>query len=379
MTLMTRDRKDSPTLFLAFELSGSKWRLGFARELGAPPRIRTVEARDLKAVKTEVAEAKRRLGLGEKCAVMSCYEAGRDGFWLHRWLVSEGIDNLVVDPASIEVERRKRKRKTDRIDLVKLMNRLIRHAWGEKVWSVARIPSEEDEDARRIERERERLVHERVQHQARIRGLLETQGIQPEKVNRSIFQLGRVADGAALPKHLRGELERELERLELIGRQIKAVERALKEVVAGSTTVAEVTRQLTRVRGVGMVGAHVLGFEFFGWRQFNNGREVGALAGLTGTPHNSGSMEHEQGISKAGNHRVRGVMTELAWLWLRYQPGSALSQWYQLRFGSGPGRLRRIGIVALARKLLVALWRFVAQGVVPEGAVVREEGNPAPA
>jgi transposase len=373
MTLMTRELKDNPMLFLAFELSAGKWKLGFARELGAPPRVRTVEAGDLKAVRAELAEAKRRLGLADDCVVMSCYEAGRDGFWLHRWLVAEGIDNLVVDPASIEVERRRRKRKTDRIDLLKLMNRLIRHAWGEKVWSVARVPSEEDEDVRRIERERERLVHERVQHQARIRALLQTQGVRPQKLNRNILELRRADDGAPLPKHLRAELDRELERLALIGRQIKAVEKDLQAVMLGPSPAAEVTRQLSRVRGIGMVGAQVLGFEFFGWRKFNNGREVGALAGLTGTPHNSGSMEHEQGISKAGNHRVRGVMTELGWLWLRYQPGSALSQWYQMRFGSGPGRLRRIGIVALARRLLVALWRFVAQGVIPEGAIVREE------
>lgn len=379
MTLMTRTGQVTPTLFLAFELSGGKWKLGFARELGAPPRIRNIEARDLGALRFEVMEAKRHLGLPDACPVSSCYEAGRDGFWLHRWLLTQGIDNVVVDPASIEVERRRRKRKTDRIDVIKLLNRLIRQGWGERVWSVCRIPSEEDEDARRIHRERERLIGERGQHQSRIRALLSTQGIEADKVNRTVLELRRVADGSPLPKHLQGELKRELERLEVLHKQIKAVEAEMKAVKLGETNVAVTTRQLAQLKGIGMVGAQVLGFEFFGWRRFNNRREVGQLAGLTGTPFNSGSMEREQGISKAGNRRVRAVMDELAWGWLRFQPGSSLSQWYEQRFGSGPGRLRRIGIVALARKLLVALWRFAAQGVVPEGAVLRDEKKPAAA
>jgi transposase len=377
MTLMTRTGQSTPTLFLAFELSAGKWKLAFARELGAPPRIRNIEAGDLGALRLEIVEAKRHLGLPCECPVSSCYEAGRDGFWLHRWLVTQGIENVVVDPASIEVERRRRKRKTDRIDVVKLLNRLIRHGWGERVWSVVRIPSEEDEDARRIHRERERLIRERGQHQSRIRGLLSTQGIRADKVNRTVLELLRLADGSPLPKHLHAELKRELERLEVLHKQIKAVEAEMKQATLGETTMAVTTRQLAQLKGIGMVGAQVLGFEFFGWRRFNNGREVGALAGLTGTPFNSGSMEHEQGISKAGNRRVRAVMDELAWGWLRFQPASALSQWYERRFGSGPSRLRRIGIVALARKLLVAIWRFVAQGVVPEGALLRSERKAA--
>jgi transposase len=377
MTLMTRNGQDIATLFVAIELSATKWKIAFARELGAPPRIRTIEARDLKAFQTEVVEAKRHLSLPEACAVMSCYEAGRDGFWLHRWLVAQEITNVVVDPASIEVERRRRKRKTDRIDVIKLMNRLIRHAWGERVWSVVRVPSEQDEDARRIHRERERLVKERSQHQTRIRALLSTHGICADRLNRSVLELRTVSDGSPLPKHMREELQRELERMEVLHRQIKAVEAAIKEVTAGASAIATTTRQLARVKGIGLVGAQVLGFEFFGWRSFNNRREVGALAGLTGTPFNSGSMEHEQGISKAGNRRVRAVMGELAWGWLRHQPQSALSKWYERRFANGPARLRRTGIVALARRILVALWRFVAQGVIPEGATLREEKSMA--
>jgi transposase len=302
---------------------------------------------------------------------MSCYEAGRDGFWLHRWLLTQGIVNLVVDPASIEVERRRRKRKTDRIDLLKLLNRLVRHAWGEKVWRVVHVPSEQDEDGRRLHRERGRLVCERGQHLARIRALLATQGLCPGKVDAALFEHSRRWDGARLPEQLRRELGREFERLKLIQAQIKAVEAEVTKAADEATPAAEAVRQLRRLKAIGMVGAQILGHEFFGWRKFTNGRQVGALAGLTGTPHQSGSMDHEQGISKAGNHRIRGVMCELAWLWLRYQPDSALSQWYLRRFGTGPSRLRRIGIVALARKLLVALWRFVDQGVVPEGAALR--------
>lgn len=370
---MTRTERDDSTvrLFVAFELSASKWKLAFSRELAAAPRIRDVVAGDLEAVKREIAEAKERLGLQPDTPVMSCYEAGRDGFWLHRWLLREGIENLVIDPASIEVERRRRKRKTDRIDATKLLVRLVRHAWGEKVWSVVRVPTEEDEDRRRLHRERERLVHECVQHQARIRSLLATQGIRPDAIVPEALDQIRPSDQASLPPHLRRELEREVDRLSLIRRQIKAVEVEIKDLMKDGTPVAEKTRQLARVKGIGLVGAQVLTLEFFGWREFRNGRQVGALAGLTGTPHQSGTLDHEQGISKAGNSRIRALMTELAWGWLRFQPASTLSRWFQARFGGGSGRMRRVGIVALARKLLVALWRFVDQGVIPEGAMIR--------
>lgn len=371
MTPMTRNGEDTSTLYVAFELSAGKWKLAFARELGAPPRIRTVEAGALTAVKDEIEAAKRHLGLPEKSAVMTCYEAGRDGFWLHRWLVAQGFESLVVDPASIEVERRHRKRKTDRIDAIKLITRLIRHAWGERVWKVVRVPTEKEEDGRRLHRERERLVCERGQHQARIRALLATQGIRSLKVEDKALELRRHWDGAPIPGQLRHELAREMERLKVIRAQIKVVEKEIRVGADSSSAAAQATQQLRQLKSIGLVGAQILGYEFFGWRKFTNGRQVGALAGLTGTPHQSGSMSHEQGISKAGNRRVRAVMCELSWVWLRYQPDSALTQWYRARFGTGPGRLRRIGIVALARKLLVALWRFVDQGVVPEGAILR--------
>lgn len=371
MLLMTRTAENSTsTLFVAFELSEGRWKLAFARELGAPARLRSVTSRDLAAVEDEISKAKERLGLAPQCPVMTCYEAGRDGFWLHRWLVARGITNVVVDPASIEVDRRQRRRKTDRIDAVKLLVRLMRHALGERVWSVVRVPSETDEDARRLHRERDRLVRERTQHRARVQALLATQGVRVKRLDATVLQLHRRSDGAALPPHLRAEICRELERMAVIDRQLKEVKREIQQEVESDSVGAVVARKLQSLAAIGMVGAQVLGYEFFSWRRFQNARQVGALSGLTGTPHSSGSVEREQGISKAGNRRVRAVMTELAWCWLKYQPKSALSQWFSARFGSGPGRLRRIGIVALARKLLVALWRYVDQGVVPEGAVI---------
>jgi transposase len=379
MTMMTRVAKNSPKvpvqlerrLHVAFELSSKQWKLVMGTELGSPPRIRTVPARDLVRVMEEIAEGKRRFGLPADAPVDSCYEAGRDGFWLHRYLVAQRINNFVVDPASIEVDRRRRRRKTDRIDGIKLWTRLIRQSWGEKVWSVVRVPSEEDEDRRRAHRERERLVHERVRHQGRIRGLLAAVGVHPKALDEAVLNLFRPGgEGRPLPRHLHAELKREFERMEMVTRHIDAVETEFKEMAKEGTPTAQKVAQLRQLKAVGLVTSQVLGYEFFGWRTFRNGGEVGALAGLTGTPYDSGELNREQGISKAGNSRVRAVMTELAWNWLRYQANSALAHWFATRFGDGPARLRRIGIVALARKLLVALWRFVEHGQVPEGAIL---------
>jgi transposase len=367
---MTRTLQNSATLYVAFELSAKKWKLAFTCELGARPRIRNVEGGDFAAVRQEIEAAKRHLGVAN-AKVVSCYEAGRDGFHLHRWLSREGVDNLVVDPASVEVERRRRKRKTDRIDVIKLLNRLVRHAWGEKVWSVVNVPSEQAEDERRVHRERERLIKERTQHLTRIKALLATRGLRPDKLTESALEQLRDWAGAALPEHLRRELTRELARLHLLTTQIRDVEREFTNLLNQDTPAAQATKALKRVKSVGMVAAQVLAYEFFGWRQFANRRQVGALAGMTGTPFTSGQLDHEQGISKAGNRRVRSIMTEVAWTWLRYQRTSALSRWYQDKYAGGNKRQRRTGIVALARKLLVALWRFVDQDVVPEGAILR--------
>jgi len=368
MTPTTRDMNGSKELFVALELASKSWKLAFAKDLAAP-RVRSICAGDMVAFETEVKAGKTRLGLAPDAPVRCCYEAGRDGFWLHRWLIGHGYENIVVDPASIEVDRRQRKRKTDRLDAIKLVSRLARHHWGEKVWSVVRVPTPEMEDRRRSVRERERLVRERTQHQARLRGLLATQGMRVERLRDAPGAI-RVCDGYPLPARLGEEVRRELERLELVARQLAEVEKGLAQEVASSDVVGERTQRLARLKSVGLVASSVLGLEFL-WRDFSNRREVAAAVGLTGTPHQSGEMSHEQGVSKAGNRRVRAVIIEIAWVWLRYQPDSGLSRWFQARFGSAQGRMRRIGIVALARRLVIALWRFATQGIIPDGAVLK--------
>jgi transposase len=368
---MTRatDGTSKIMLYVAFELSGSKWKLAFQRELGAP-RIRTIDARDLPAVVKEIGLAKVKFKLPSDVTVVACYEAGQDGFWLQRWLEKEGIQALVVDPASLEVSRRERRRKTDRLDATKLLFCLIRHFAGEKVWSVVVVPTEDQEDARRLHRERSRLVKERGQHRSRIRGLLAGQGIALERLPGNAAELRRPCDGSPLAEHLQAEIQRELERLDLVEQQFKAVERSMAEEARVEGPVAEKARRLASLKGVGLTGAHVLVREL-GWRDFRNRRQLAAAVGLTGTPYQSGDVSRDQGLSKAGNKRVRTLMVELGWTWVRYQPDSVLSRWFKERFALGGGRARRVGIVALARKLLIALWRFAETGVVPEGAAFK--------
>jgi len=357
-------------LYMALELSGSKWRVAF----GADGRARqvTVAAGDLSGLLEQIERAKQKLGVDAGARVRSCYEAGRDGFWLHRALCAQGIENLVVDAASIEVSRRARRVKTDRVDAQKLLAQLERYCRGERrALRVVRVPSVQAEDARRIHRERERLLKERGMHGSRIRALLIAQGVELELKGDFAERLRavRLWDEHALGAGLRAELEREWQRLEQVQKQLKALEaeqRAEFEQVAQSSE--GLMQRLSLLQGIGMRSAWVLTRELFGWRQFANRRELAGCVGLTPTPYNSGGSEREQGISKAGNRRVRALLIELSWLWLRYQPDSALSAWYRQRFGGGGARARRIGIVALARRLLIALWRYLEQGLIPEGA-----------
>lgn len=353
------------TLYMALELGGSTWKLGFQSGPGSP-RIRTIPAGDVPQLEAEIGKAKRRLKLPESAAVMSCYEAGRDGFWIHRMLERIDVRNVVVDPASIEVERRKRKRKTDRLDVSKLVARLVRYGGGEaRVWSTVRVPTEEQEDGRRLHRERERLLKERKQHVSRIQSLLATQGPAGKKVQRDEW---RRWDGTALPPDLRSELEREQARLDLVREQLKAVDAERTDrLETRNTPQAEQVGLLASLRGIGRTSAWYLVMEVFGWRRYQNRRTAGSLAGLTGTPFDSGGSQREQGISKAGSRRIRSLLVELAWLWLRYQPQSNLSRWYQERW-AGSARTRRVGIVAMARRLFVDLWRLAELGVVPPGA-----------
>ncbi len=361
-----------PTLYLAFELSNKKWKLGFTTGLGQNPRERAIDAGDLQALEEEIRRAKQRFDLPQDARVLSCYEAGRDGFWLHRYLVTEGIENLVVDAASIEVPRRKRRAKTDRLDLGKLLRMLIRFDWGEeKVWSVVHVPSVEAEDWRHLHRELSALRGERTRYSNRIKGLLVGQGVRVPVDADFLEQLDlvRLWDGSCIPQGLRARLEYEFWRLQFTEQQIKALEgRRRKLIRTADDSCVEMVRRLLRLRGIGENSAWLLVMEFFAWRQFRNRRQVGALAGLTPTPHQSGDDEQERGISKSGNVPVRAMIIEIAWGWLRFQPDSQLSHWYQERFGRGSKRLRKIGIVALARKLLIALWRYLEFGEIPAGA-----------
>jgi len=359
----------SPVLYVAFELSWGTWKLAFSVGPGRPPRIRSIPARCHSVVMSEISKAKLRFGLPQDAKVVSCYEAGRDGFWLHRQLTHEGIENLVVDSASIEVSRRKRRAKSDRLDGVKLVSMLIRWHHGERnVWSVVRVPTNSDEHRELIE-----LKTDRTELLNRIKGLMAGLGLSvviDAKLPARLAKL-RQWDGAEVPPGLKGRILRQFERLQLVVRHIRELEaQRAREIREDPSAQGEQIRRLMTLRGIGANGSWLLVREFFGWRQIRNRRELASLAGLTPTPYNSGESQHEQGISKAGNRRVRWMMVQLAWGWLRYQPKSKLSRWYQRRFGQGNSRVRKIGIVALARKLLIALWKYLETGDVPAGAEV---------
>ncbi len=372
-TTQTETQAAGQTLYMALELSNRKWKLGFSD--GSKWRQRTITAGDQTAVLAEIAVAKEKFGLGEDGPGRSCYEAGRDGFWLHRWLCSVGIANDVVDSASIEVKRRARQVKTDRVDVEKLVGLLLRYHGGErKALSIVHVPSVTEEDDRRLHRERGRLLKERTQHNNRLLGLLVAQGIRLKVTADFATHLAQVRlwDGRELPADLKAELLREWERYQMVNEQGLALEALQRERVAEASGEAlAFVAQLMQLRGVGWQSAWNLVMEFFGWRTFANRREVAALAGLTPTPYDSGDRQREQGISKAGNRRVRAVMIELAWFWVRYQPQSDLSQWFARRYATGGPRMRRIGIVALARKLLIALWRYLETDLVPAGAILK--------
>jgi len=364
-------------LYLAFELGSPNWILGFSVGLAQKPRRRAIPARDLEALQKEIVAAKKRFHLQEDARVLSCYEAGRDGFWLHRHLVSVGVDNAIVDSASIEVNRRRRRAKTDRMDAEKLLRMLIRfHLHGEKkIWSVVRVPSVEEEDRRQLHRERQALKKEKDRTMNRIRGLLATHGIKvkprTELTPDGLAQI-RTYSGAGLPERVRNRIQREWEHVVFLKNQLAAVEKERRtELRQGKEPDVEKIKALRRFKGIGDVGSWVMVREFFGWREFRNRKEVGSLAGLAATPFHSGEGKKEQGISKAGNRHIRAIAIELGWTWIQFQPRSALTQWFMKRFAKGGTRSRKVGIVALARRLLIALWRFLEAGVIPEGAELK--------
>ena len=364
----------------AIELSKQSWVIGFNTPLSEKVSRRTLSGCDWKGLLELIEDVRARVSreMGRAVAVMSCYEAGYDGFWLHRQLEAHGVRNYVIDPASLQVDRRARRVKTDRIDAERLLRSLMAYLRGEpKVWSVVRVPSVAEEDARRLHRERDRLVLERVQHVNRIKGLCALHGIydyhplRPQATAR-LEQL-RTAQGGELPPRLKSEIKRELHRLELVVEMIATLEAerdAIVEDEAPTHLNAEKIQNLHKLKAIGPEFAAVLVGEIF-HRSFDNRRQLASYVGVTPSPFQSGSRAHEGGISKAGNRKGRTTGIELAWLWLRYQPDTDLSIWFRARVGIMKGRIRRIAIVALARKLLVALWRYLETGLVPRGAVLK--------
>jgi transposase len=358
-------------LYMAFELGEKNWKLALSDGARAPSRY-TVTAGDTAALLECIAKAKARCELAQEAKVHSCYEAGRDGFWLHRWLIAQGIDNIVVDSSSIEVNRRARRAKTDRLDGDKLLAMLIRYDAGERrMWSVVRVPTPEAEDARRAHRELGRLGKERTAHINRIRSLLVLQNLRVKYVGGRLWQRWWARYAGELLPGVRAEIERESERLSLVRAQIRTIEAQQRQAVAAEPRVA----RLAQLGAIGVGSGWVLVKEVFGWRRFRNRREVAGCLGLAPSPYASGKSETEQGISKAGNRRARALMVELAWCWLRYQPKSGLSTWFTRRFASGGKRMRRIGIVALARRLAIALWRYLEDGLIPDGAKLKNPSD----
>jgi transposase len=365
--------KPGQTLYVAFELGWGKWRLASGTAMGDNARQRNLKARCLTEVLGEIAKAKIKFGLVPDAPVVCCYEAGRDGHWLCRFLMANGVICHEVDSSSIEVNRRKRRAKTDRLDAEQLLRMLIRYENGErKVWRVVNVPSLEDETRRHAHRELEDWKDQRRQHSNRIKGLLATVGQDvevDEKFSERLEQL-RNWDGSGLREELTERLLRQFEGWQFADRQVKDLENERRREIRGGTAPwLKDVRKLLTLKGIGANSAWLFVAEVFGWRKIRTGKEIGSLAGLTPTPYTSGHSAHEQGISKAGNRRLRGMAVEIAWCWLQYQPQSGLSQWFLKRFGHG-ARLRKIGIVALARKLLVALWKYLERGEVPPGATL---------
>ncbi len=361
-------------LYMAMELSNSKWQLGFGN--GTKLRRKSIAARDRKCLLEEVALAKAKLQLPAEAQVVCCFEAGRDGHWIHRWLESEGFEVLEVDSSSIETTRRRKHVKTDRVDVEKLLDLLIRHyCFGlRKAFRVVRVPSVAAEAGQRLHREDEHLLKQRTRISNRIKALLVTQGVAEFRLGKGFedrLDRLRLWNGESLTAELKRELLRLYAQYVLFDGQLRELQQAYAEELLAQTPVAEYRRRLERLKSLGPKTSRLLSAEVFAWRCFDNTKQVGAFAGLTPTPSQSGDSHTEQGISKAGNRRVRRTMIELAWLWLRWQPDSALSQWFNQRWAHGGKRQRRVGIVALARKLLIALWRYVEHGVIPEGAVLK--------
>lgn len=374
---------DDHALTVSFELAAKHWKIALQDGLHLRPSVHTVKTEDaaerLDEAVALIESTREQWQLPASCRVVVLYEAGQDGFWISRALQERGYEAVVVDPASIPVERQARRAKTDRLDAIRLLSCLRGWLRGERDrLHVVRVPAPEAEEMRHLVRERGQLQKEIGQHRDRICKLLRTVGCWVKVGPGLLDQLERgeivCHDGVALPQCLRQRLARECERMALVTRQLHVLEAALPEHLPAAT--AESVAALKRLRGVGQVGAHRLVLELF-WRRFDNARQVGSCVGLVPQPYDSGQSRVDQGISKQGNRRVRALLVEMAWMWLRHQPDSALSKWFMRRTGTGTAdpsagkRGKRVAIVAVARKLVIALWRYLKDGEVPEGAELK--------
>jgi transposase len=359
------------TLYVAFELGQKEWKLAMTSGFGSAPWLRSVASGDWRGVERALTQGRVRFGLPAAAPVVSCYEAGRDGFWIHRALVARGIRNRVVDSASIEVNRRARRAKTDRLDALKLVMMLVRVCLGERrVWSEVHVPSVAAEAARHVSRERTALTKEQTRLTNQLRGWLATWGAAlPRRRTTDWWTTVRDGAGTPLPVEVQARLARAEARLAVLEAQVVELD---GQQHAAVTTAAPATalRQLVQLKGVATTSASVLLDEGLVWRAFRNRRQIGGLLGFAPTPYDSGESTREQGISRAGNNRLQSIGIQLAWNWVHWQPQSALTQWYRAHFGTGR-RARKIGIVAVARKLVIALWRYVTTGVVPAGAILK--------
>jgi transposase len=366
-------------IFVSLELSRSKWLITSLSPGGGEKmskhEVGAGESAKLLAWLCEL-QRKAQARTGRHFPIVIIQEAGLDGFWIHRLLEKEGIESHVVDPASIAVSRRRRRAKTDRIDGEALIRTLLAYKRGEpRVCAMVRVPTPEEEDRRRLTREHGALTKERVEHVNRIKGLLFGQGVsgyEPVRRNRRArLEELITGDGRPLPAHLKAQIDRELDRLELILEQIAAVKAARDALLAAERRSNPGLKLLYELKSIGPEIAATLWTEGLS-RHFDNRRQVAAYAGLAPTPWQSGRVSHEQGVSKSGNPRLRTMMIQLSWLWLRHQPGSALSKWFKERVQQNDGRFKKRTIVALARKLLVALWKYVTAGVVIEDAELKK-------
>jgi len=360
-------------LYVAFELGQKDWKLAMTSGFAAKPWLRTIAAGDLAAVERTIGAARRRFGVSASARVISCDEAGRDGFWIHRALQRLGIANRVVDSASIDVNRRARRMKTDRLDAVKLVLKLVRVCAGDQdAWQEVQVPSAEVEAARHQSRERTALIQERTRLRNQVGSWLATCGCRVSRRTRqqpAWWTTVRDWAAAPLPAPVQARIARATVRLAVVDQQIATIDRA-QAATAQAAAPASAQARLVRLKGVATTSAAVLLEEGLEWRGFRNRRQIGGLLGFAPAKYDSGASSRDQGITRAGNTRLQAVMTQLAWSWVHWQPQSALSRWYRERFGRGK-RARKVGIVALARKLLIALWRYATAGVVPAGAVLK--------